>query len=56
MHNSPNNTPRRRPAEDLGPLTIAVAITLLKAEMERGMRLMGAQSVGDLTRDQLRWR
>ena len=32
------------------------ALGLLKAEVERGMRLMGAKTVADLTRDQLRWR
>ena len=32
------------------------ALGLLKAEVERDMRLMGAKSIADLTRDQLRWR
>jgi L-lactate dehydrogenase (cytochrome) len=32
------------------------AIALLKDEIERGMRLMGVASVGELGRDRLRWR
>jgi L-lactate dehydrogenase (cytochrome) len=32
------------------------AIGLLKDEIERGMKLMGAKSVSELTRDRLRWR
>ena len=32
------------------------AIGKLRAEIERGMRLMGAHRTADLTRDQLRWR
>lgn len=32
------------------------AIALLKDEIERGMRLMGVTSVGQLSRDRLRWR
>ena len=32
------------------------AIRLLRAEMERGMKLMGAKTLADLSRDNLRWR
>ena len=32
------------------------AVTILEQEIERGMRLMGAKSVGDLSRENLRWR
>ena len=32
------------------------ALTKLRDEIERGMKLMGAKSVGDLSRDNLRWR
>ena len=32
------------------------ALGILKDEIERGMRLMGVKSVGDLTADRLRWR
>jgi L-lactate dehydrogenase (cytochrome) len=32
------------------------AVGNLRAEIERGMKLMGAKSVADLTRDKLRWR
>ena len=35
---------------------VARAIRLLQAEMERGMKLMGAKSLADLSRDNLRWR
>ncbi len=35
---------------------VARAIGNLRAEIERGMRLMGAQSVAQLNRDNLRWR
>ncbi|MEY4269917.1 MAG: hypothetical protein RLZZ58_1133, partial [Pseudomonadota bacterium] len=32
------------------------ALALLQAEMVRGMKLMGAKSLADLGRDNLRWR
>ena len=32
------------------------AITILKEEIERDMKLMGVKSVSELTRDRLRWR
>ena len=32
------------------------AMGKLKGEIERGMKLMGARSLTDLTRDNLRWR
>lgn len=32
------------------------SLTILRDEMERGMKLMGARSVADLNRDNLRWR
>jgi L-lactate dehydrogenase (cytochrome) len=35
---------------------VARAIGNLRAEIERGMRLMGAKSVADLSRENLRWR
>jgi L-lactate dehydrogenase (cytochrome) len=35
---------------------VARAIALLRAEMERGMKLMGAKTLTDLSRDNLRWR
>jgi L-lactate dehydrogenase (cytochrome) len=35
---------------------VARALALLRAEMERGMKLMGAKSLADLSRDNLRWR
>jgi L-lactate dehydrogenase (cytochrome) len=35
---------------------VARAIRLLRDEIERDMRLMGAKSVADLSRDNLRWR
>ena len=35
---------------------VARAIALLRAEMERGMKLMGAKSLASLSRDNLRWR
>ena len=35
---------------------VARALTLLRAEMERGMKLMGAKRLADLGRDNLRWR
>ena len=35
---------------------VARAISLLRAEIERGMKLMGAKCVADLSRDNLRWR
>jgi L-lactate dehydrogenase (cytochrome) len=35
---------------------VARAISNLRGEIERGMRLMGAKSVADLNRDNLRWR
>jgi L-lactate dehydrogenase (cytochrome) len=35
---------------------VARALTLLRAEMERGMKLMGAKSLADLSRDNLCWR
>ena len=39
-----------------GQAGVERALTILKDEIERGMKLMGAKSVADLTRDQLRWR
>jgi L-lactate dehydrogenase (cytochrome) len=35
---------------------VARAVGNLRAEIERGMRLMGAKSVADLSRENLRWR
>ena len=35
---------------------VARAIGNLRNEIERGMKLMGARTVNDLTRDNLRWR
>jgi L-lactate dehydrogenase (cytochrome) len=35
---------------------VARAVSLLRDEIMRGMKLMGARSVADLTRDNLRWR
>ncbi len=35
---------------------VARAVNLLRAEIERDMRLMGARSIADLTRENLRWR
>ncbi len=35
---------------------VARAVGRLRDEIERGMKLMGAKSVADLTRDNLRWR
>jgi L-lactate dehydrogenase (cytochrome) len=35
---------------------VARAVSLLRAEIERDMRLMGARSIADLTRENLRWR
>src|SRR3546814_1754829 len=32
------------------------AVRLLRAEIERGMKLMGAKNLADLGRDNLRWR
>src|SRR3546814_13271653 len=32
------------------------AVRLLRAEIERGMKLMGAQNLADLGRDNMRWR
>ncbi|MEC7624673.1 MAG: alpha-hydroxy-acid oxidizing protein, partial [Pseudomonadota bacterium] len=32
------------------------AISILKEEIERGMRLMGVTSIDQLTADRLRWR
>ncbi len=39
-----------------GDAGVARAISLLRAEMERGMKLMGAKSLADLGPDNLRWR
>lgn len=39
-----------------GEAGVARAIGLLRAEIERGMKLMGAQSLADLSRANLRWR
>ena len=39
-----------------GQAGVERALTILKDEIERGMKLMGAKSVADLTREQLRWR
>lgn len=39
-----------------GEAGVERAVTILKEEIERGMRLMGAKSVSDLNRDNLRWR
>lgn len=39
-----------------GDAGVARAIALLRAEMERGMKLMGAKSLADLGADNLRWR
>jgi len=35
---------------------VARAIALLRAEMERGMKLMGAKTLSDLGPQNLRWR
>jgi len=35
---------------------VARAIGNLRNEIERGMKLMGARTVNDLTRENLRWR
>ncbi len=35
---------------------VSRAVRLLREEVERGMRLMGARSVSELSRDNLRWR
>ncbi|HMO77317.1 MAG TPA: alpha-hydroxy-acid oxidizing protein, partial [Sphingopyxis sp.] len=35
---------------------VARAIAQLRAEMERDMKLMGAKSLSDLSRENLRWR
>ena len=32
------------------------ALSLLRAELERDMKLMGASRIADLTRENLRWR
>ena len=34
----------------------AARIALLRAEIERGMKLMGARTLADLGADNLRWR
>lgn len=39
-----------------GQAGVERAITLLKDEIERGMRLMGVKSAAELTRERLRWR
>jgi len=39
-----------------GQAGVERAISLLKDEIERGMKLMGAKSVADLNRERLRWR
>ena len=39
-----------------GQAGVERAIGLLKDEIERGMKLMGVKSVGELNRDRLRWR
>ena len=38
-----------------GEAGVARAVALLRAEMERGMKLMGAKSLADLGRGNLRW-
>jgi len=39
-----------------GEAGVSRAVTQLRAEMERGMKLMGAKTIADLNRDNLRWR
>ena len=39
-----------------GEAGVGRAVALLRAEIERGMKLMGAKSLAELTRANLRWR
>lgn len=39
-----------------GEAGVTRALALMRGEIERGMKLMGARSLTDLTRDNLRWR
>ncbi len=39
-----------------GQVGVETALGNLRAEIERGMKLMGVTSVGQLSRDNLRWR
>lgn len=39
-----------------GQAGVERAVSLLEAELVRGMKLMGARSIADLSRDNLRWR
>ena len=53
---TPGDPPAPAVVEALGRSGVERALGLLRAEVERGMKLMGCRSIGELSRNQLRFR